>query len=208
MGQGSQGALLFYKTAEGGAGVLQRLVEEPEAMAEVARAALEICHFQLLEAGIQDLRPKCGAACYECLLSYANQREALQLDRHQIRNLLGKLADSRSRQEQLEWLRQLIDPRSHLERRFLELLAEEGYRLPNDAQKAIPNPRGVVDFFYEPNVCVFWNGAVHDEPDQAAQDRQLRSQLLGQSYRVIALRYDQDLQEQLARYPEVSGKGN
>ncbi|MFS8886314.1 hypothetical protein [Synechococcus sp. H70.2] len=116
---------MFYKTAEGGAGVLQRLVEEPEAMAEVARAALEICHFQLLEAGIQDLRPKCGAACYEGLLSYANQREVLQLDRHQIRNLLGKLAHSRtelrrlgrSRQEQLEWLRQLIDPRSHLERR-------------------------------------------------------------------------------------------
>ncbi|MFS8856440.1 DEAD/DEAH box helicase [Synechococcus sp. H55.7] len=216
IGQGSHRALLFYETAEGGAGVLQRLVEEPEAMAEVARAALEICHFQLSEAGIQDLRPECRAACYECLLSYANQREALQLDRHQIRDLLGELAHSRtelrplgrSRQEQLEWLRQLIDPRSHLERRFLELLAEEGYRLPDDAQKAIPDPRCVVDFFYEPNVCVFCDGAVHDEPDQAAQDRQVRSQLLGQGYRVIALRYDQDLQEQLARYPEVFGKGN
>ncbi|MFT0814424.1 DEAD/DEAH box helicase [Synechococcus sp. OH20] len=216
IGQGSHRALLFYETAEGGAGVLQRLVEEPEAMAEVARAALEICHFQLSEAGIQDLRPECRAACYECLLSYANQREALQLDRHQIRDLLGELAKSRtelrplgrSRQEQLEWLRQLIDPRSHLERRFLELLAEEGYRLPDDAQKAIPDPRCVVDFFYEPNVCVFCDGAVHDEPDQTAQDRQVRSQLLGQGYRVIALRYDQDLQEQLARYPEVFGKGN
>ncbi|MFS8923529.1 DEAD/DEAH box helicase [Synechococcus sp. B60.1] len=216
IGQGSHRALLFYETAEGGAGVLQRLVEEPEAMAEVARAALEICHFQLSEAGIQDLRPECRAACYECLLSYANQREALELDRYKIRDLLGKLAHSRtelrplgrSRQEQLEWLRQLIDPRSHLERRFLELLAEEGYRLPDDAQKAIPDPRCVVDFFYEPNVCVFCDGAVHDEPDQAAQDRQVRSQLLGQGYRVIALRYDQDLQEQLARYPEVFGKGN
>ncbi|MFS8880049.1 DEAD/DEAH box helicase [Synechococcus sp. H55.11] len=216
IGQGSHRALLFYETAEGGAGVLQRLVEEPEAMAEVARAALEICHFQLSEAGIQDLRPECRAACYECLLSYANQREALELDRYKIRDLLGELAHSRtelrplgrSRQEQLEWLRQLIDPRSHLERRFLELLAEEGYRLPDDAQKAIPDPRCVVDFFYEPNVCVFCDGAVHDEPDQAAQDRQVRSQLLGQGYRVIALRYDQDLQEQLARYPEVFGKGN
>lgn len=216
IGQGSHRALLFYETAEGGAGVLRRLVEEPHALAEVAQAALEICHFQLSEAGIQDLRPECRAACYECLLSYANQREALELDRYKIRDLLGELAHSRtelrplgrSRQEHLEWLRQLIDPRSELERRFLELLAEGGYRLPDEAQKALAEPRCVADFFYDPNICIFCDGAVHDDPAQAAQDRQLRSQLLGHGYRVIALRYDQDLREQLARYPEVFGKGN
>ncbi len=216
IGQGSHRALLFYETAEGGAGVLRRLVEEPQALAEVAQAALEICHFQLSEAGIQDLRPECRAACYECLLSYANQREALELDRYKIRDLLGELAHSRtelrplgrSRQEQLEWLRQLLDPRSELERRFLELLAEGGYRLPDEAQKALAEPRCVADFFYDPNICIFCDGAVHDDPAQAAQDRQLRSQLLGHGYRVIALRYDQDLREQLARYPEVFGKGN
>ncbi len=216
IGQGSHRAMLFYETAEGGAGVLRRLVEEPEALAEVAQAALEICHFQLLEAGIQDLRPDCRAACYECLLSYANQREALELDRYRIRDLLGELAKSRtelrplgrSRQEQLEWLHQLIDSRSELERRFLELLAEGGYRLPDDAQKALADPRCVADFFYDPNICIFCDGAVHDEPAQAAQDRQLRSQLLGRGYRVLVLRYDQDLREQLARYPEVFGKGN
>lgn len=216
IGQGSHRAILLYETAEGGAGVLRRLVEEPQALAEVAQAALEICHFQLSEAGIQDLRPECRAACYECLLSYANQREALELDRYKIRDLLGELAHSRtelrplgrSRQEHLEWLRQLIDPRSELERRFLELLAEGGYRLPDEAQKALAEPRCVADFFYDPNICIFCDGAVHDDPAQAAQDRQLRSQLLGHGYRVIALRYDQDLREQLARYPEVFGKGN
>ncbi len=216
IGQGSHRAMLFYETAEGGAGVLRRLVEEPQALAEVAQAALEICHFQLSEAGIQDLRPECRAACYECLLSYANQREALELDRYKIRDLLGELAKSRtelrplgrSRQEQLEWLRQLLDSRSELERRFLELLAEGGYRLPDDAQKALAEPRCVADFFYDPNICIFCDGAVHDDPAQVAQDRQLRSQLLGHGYRVIALRYDQDLREQLARYPEVFGKGN
>ncbi len=215
IGQGSHRVMLFYETAEGGAGVLRRLVEEPQALAEVAQAALEICHFQLSEAGIQDLRPACRAACYECLLSYANQREALELNRHQIRDLLAELANShtqlrplgRSRQEQLEWLRQLLDPRSELERRFLELLDEGGYRLPDDAQKAIPDPRCVADFFYAPNICIFCDGAVHDNPAQAAQDRQLRAQLLGRGYRVIVLRYDQDLAEQIAGYPEVFGKG-
>ena len=90
------------------------------------------------------------------------------------------------------------------------LLAEGGYRLPDDAQKALADPRCVADFFYfyDPNICIFCDGAVHDDPAQAAQDRQLRSQLLGHGYRVIALRYDQDLREQLARYPEVFGKGN
>jgi Lhr-like helicase len=216
IGQGSHRAILLYETAEGGAGVLRRLVEEPHALAEVAQVALEICHFQLSEEGIQDRQPECRAACYECLLSYANQREALQLDRHQIRDLLGALANSRtelrslgrSRQEHLEWLRQLIDPRSELERRFLETLAAGGYRLPDDAQKAIADPRCVVDFFYDPNVCIFCDGTVHDRLPQAERDRQIRAQLLGRGYRVIVLRYDQDLREQLARYPEVFGQGN
>lgn len=216
IGQGSHQAMLFYETAEGGAGVLRRLVEEPQALAEVAQVALEICHFQLSEAGIQDLWPECRAACYECLLSYANQREALQLDRYQIRDLLGLLANSRtelrslgrSRQEHLEWLRQLLDPRSELERRFLETLAAGGYRLPEDAQKAIADPDCVVDFFYSPNICIFCDGPVHDQLPQAERDRQLRSQLQGRGYRVLVLRYNQDLQEQLARYPEVFGKGS
>jgi len=126
---------------------------------------------------------------------------------------LGELAHSRtdpgsSRQEHLDWLRQLVDPRSELERRFLEALAEGGYRLPDDAQKSISEPRCVVDFFYDPNICVFCDGAVHDEPTRAEQDRQLRAQLLEGGYRVIVLRYDQNLQEQLARYPEVFGQGN
>ncbi|MFS8892332.1 hypothetical protein, partial [Synechococcus sp. R55.2] len=102
----------------------------------------------------------------------------------------------------------VLDPRSDLERRFLETLAAGGYRLPEDAQKAIADPDCVVDFFYSPNICIFCDGPVHDQPAQAERDRQLRSQLQGRGYRVLVLRYNQDLQEQLARYPEVFGKGS
>lgn len=84
--------LLFYESAEGGAGVLRRLLDDPTAIADVAREALRICHFdpdtgddrQRAEGATED----CEAACYDCLMSYENQREHELLDRHPIRSIL------------------------------------------------------------------------------------------------------------------------
>jgi ATP-dependent helicase YprA (DUF1998 family) len=214
IGDGEHRAMLLYETAEGGAGVLRRFVEEATTLAEVARAALEICHFELREDGLSDTRPDCRAACYECLLSFANQHEALKLNRHHIRELLFNLAAGRTeprvrgktRNEHLAWLRSLTDSRSELERRLLDALAEGGYRLPDDAQKRIAEPDCMADFFYAPNVCVFCDGSVHDEPAQAAQDRERRAELVCRGYRVIVVRYDADIQETIARYPDVFGR--
>ncbi len=213
IGAGEHQAILLYETAEGGAGVLRRLVEEVTALAEVARTALEICHFELQEEGLKDTRPDCRAACYECLLSFANQHEALKLNRHHIGAFLFDLAKGRTeprvrgkaRDEHLAWLRSLTDSRSELERRFLDALAQGGYRLPDDAQKRIAEPVCMADFFYEPNVCVFCDGAVHDDPAQAARDREVRTELVRRGYRVISVRYDADIQETITRYPDVFG---
>jgi ATP-dependent helicase YprA (DUF1998 family) len=214
IGEADHQAILLYETAEGGAGVLRRLVEEADALTQVMFKALEICHFALTNGNLQNTKPECFAACYECLLHYTNQNEALYLNRHKVRDLLRDLAASRtqpctggrSREEHLAWLRAITDSRSDLERRFIEVLDHGGYRLPDDAQKRIVTPPCVVDFFYDPNVCVFCDGSVHDEPAQVARDREIREELVQRGYRVIVVRYDQDICQKLANYPDVFGR--
>lgn len=212
IGREEHRAILLVEAAEGGTGVLRRLVEEADALARVARSALQRLHYN--EQG-NDTEPRCYAACYECLLSFSNQLEAIHLDRRVVRDVLLQLAQSRTelqfnhrtRQQQLEWLLSLTDERSELERRFLQWLYEQGYRLPDDAQKAIEEPRCTVDFFYRPNVCVFCDGSVHNDPRQREQDRTTRQALMETGYRVVAIRYDRGFAEQVAGYPEVFGVG-
>ena len=211
LGEKEGRALIFYEASEGGAGVLRRLVEEPEALAEVAQEALKILHFNP-ETG-EDLAEEEHPACYECLLSFSNQPVAHLLDRYRIKDFLLELKrcrvelqyGPRSREEHYQWLVDRLDPRSELERRFLDFLYRKGYRLPDEAQKPIKDPHCRVDFFYKPNVCVFCDGSVHDEADQRERDEKIRRGLLLQGYRVIAIRYDQELEEQILKYPEVFG---
>lgn len=95
-------SFLLYEAAEGGAGVLNRLVSEPTTLAQVAREALAIMHFTLASDGslpatgseLEDQpETNCVAACYRCLMSYYNQIDHELLDRRdpQVRELLLRL---------------------------------------------------------------------------------------------------------------------
>lgn len=96
-------AILAYEATEGGAGVLTRLIDDPEAIKEIARTALEIMHFENVDAAITAgdadlLREKeggtCVRGCYRCLLSYFNQpdHELITRDSQEVSQLLIDLA--------------------------------------------------------------------------------------------------------------------
>jgi hypothetical protein len=91
IGSGSRRRLLLWEAAEGGIGVWTRLLEDPAALAQVAREALTACHFDP-ETGDDRSDGKCGRACYGCLLSYTNQPDHELLDRGlaQIRMMVAR----------------------------------------------------------------------------------------------------------------------
>jgi hypothetical protein len=209
IGEGEHRTMLFYEAAEGGAGVLQDLVRRRDALPEVAGNALELLHFHR-ETG-EDLAEEPHRACYQCLLSFNNQLVAHKLDRTRAKDFLLRLAQTpldtkhghRSREEHYAYLRRLTDSRSELERRFLQYLFENHLRLPDDAQKPISEVGCIPDFFYQPNVCVFCDGAVHDEPSQQWRDQEVRQELRELGFRVVVIRYDQDLGQQVERHGDV-----
>lgn len=83
-------AILIYEATEGGAGVLSRIVQEPGMLAEIARAALDLMHYDNVESAIAARNPEllisrpeahCVKGCYRCLLSYYNQPDHELIDR-------------------------------------------------------------------------------------------------------------------------------
>jgi len=217
IGSGPHRGILLWEAAEGGAGVLTRLVEDADALARIAREALAICHFDP-GTGLEVPRDgdPCGVACYDCLLSYANQPEHAMLNRHTIRDLLRQLAAGVTRQghgprdydAHYAWLRGLTDTRSDLERDFLDHLYRGGHRLPDYAQRNLEDYFACPDFYYDDShACVFCDGSVHDTPEQQAEDRRIRGDLGDLGYRVIVIRYDQDLEAQIRQHADIFGEG-
>ncbi len=215
---GEEPRLLLWESAEGGTGVWERILADETSLAAIAREALRVCHFDPGSgAPDPDWDRRCVAACYECLLSYANQLDHPRLDRYAVRDLLVALTGSRiefvkerPRGEQYTWLRERTDPASNDERQFLAFLYSGGYRLPDDAQNRPADEVFVQpDFYYErsdlPGVCVFVDSPLHDAPEQAEADKRVRSELADLGFRVVVVRTDEDFAKQVAGYPDVFG---
>jgi very-short-patch-repair endonuclease len=208
--------ILFYESAEGGAGVLRRLLDDPQAMVEVAREALDICHFDPDTGDDRDHAPgvseRCEAACYDCLLSYGNQRDHRQLDRQKVKDTLYALARCKVRAssttapaaEHLRTLLQRAD--SDLERKFLNLLSAQQRRLPTSSQELIEDAHCRPDFLYRDSyVAVFVDGPHHDQPGQRKDDQDADSRLDDLGWTVIRLRHDDDWAATLDAHAYVFG---
>lgn len=213
---GPRRAILLYEASEGGAGVLRRLVHESNALAFVAEKALELCHFDPEtgeDVGKPPLLPEaCEAACYECLMTYSNQRDHGRLDRRSILPLLQQLRHARvaiapgasTREEHLAALERLCG--SSLERQWLRFLDEHKLRLPDQAQQLIEKCSARPDFTYsDSQTIVFVDGPIHDFPQRAVRDAEKHEALEDAGYQVIRFSHRDDWLAIARRYPSTFG---
>ena len=187
--------LLLYEAAEGGAGVLRRLAQEPDAFASVARRALEICHFGEDGSDLEHApgaREKCAAACYDCLMSYSNQRDHGLLDRFEVRDWLLALAAGRTEasatyQPRPEHLAGLVRAaESGLERSWLEAVDRGGYNVPTKPQPYIEAANARPDFLYEDSMAVIYiDGPVHQHADVKERDAAAQARLEDLGYYIV-----------------------
>ncbi len=209
--------LLLYEAAEGGAGVLRRLIEDPDALALVARTALELCHFDP-DTGL-DLGgaggEACEAACYDCLMSYTNQLDHRHLDRAAVVDVLRSWARAKvrasgsaaNRGDQLEAL--LRQAGSDLERRWLRWLNEGGFLLPSEAQRLFPDQGTRPDFTYdEAFLAVYIDGPPHEFPERQARDELGERAMRQAGWSVVRFRYDEEWSTNVAGRPDAFGTGH
>ena len=208
--------LMFFEAAEGGAGVLRRLVDRPEALSDVAAVALELCHFDP-DTGEDLKRAKratedCTAACYDCLLSYGNQRDHRFIDRAGIRDFLMSLktstttaaAGGESAAEHAAFLSKRCD--TQLEKSFVELLLEQRRRLPDEPQKLIADAQARPDFLYTTHqTAIFIDGPIHEHDDKKKDDADTTARLEDLGWEVIRFRQGEDWTATLDQFPSIFG---
>ena len=215
---GTRDRMLFTEAAEGGAGVLRQLLALPGNLAKAARTALEICHFGPDGADLgTEGGNNCSRGCYNCLLTYGNQRHHGLIDRHAVRDLLLRLAAAETlptgvgvtRTEQMRVLAERSE--TNLEQRFLAWLKERGHRMPHEAQVYVPEANARPDFVYRlpgAPVAVFVDGPVHADARVAERDAQAEQRLYDAGWDVVRFPHDADWAAIVAGMPSYFGPGS
>jgi len=197
--------VLIHEAAEGSLGILSQLVEDVGAFNKVIVAAKEICRFEDSEY----LAP----ASYDDLMSYYNQRDHGRLDRFLIQDALNKLeiaevelqanAAFHDYEQQYQHMLENLDPNSSTERKFIDYLHQNGLRLPDAAQKRVPDIYCQPDFYYEPRIWVFCDGTPHNDPLIREKDEEQRQLILARGDEVWVWHYTENLAEKIAKRPDI-----
>ncbi|MCT7981344.1 DEAD/DEAH box helicase [Laspinema olomoucense] len=197
---GRSQTLLFWESAEGGAGVLSQILADPKSLQRISQVALDICHFVTP-------KPTCVQACYECLLSYRNQFDHPLLNRTLIHSYLQQLGSSivqgnfgGDRESHYQQLQQQTDPNSELERQVLQAIYESGLPLPDSAQEFLSVANCKPDFIYhQSKLAIFCDGSVHDTPEHRKKDQRIRDDLEFLSgYSPFTISYKDNLTDKIA----------
>lgn len=182
--------IVFYETGEGGVGALSALVDTAR-FRQVIEEAKTIIH--------EDSPTGCESACYECLMTFYNQREHQLLDRTLIQSWLDEMTDlgleermeSRGPEGDFDTLFEQCE--SSFEEEVLEAIHDRDYRLPSDAQKVIYDgnePVAEADFYYELEpqpVLVFVDGTPHEMEHIILDDQKKRRRLRRMGYRILGI---------------------
>ena len=196
-GEEGRRRIVLYETAEGGTGAVQQLTKEPRLRAVIREAR------RLLHEHDDD---GCETACYECLLSFYNQRDHGQLDRTLVLPFLRQLTELSLEPQQQDQTKRYAALEaaceSSFERNVLEAIVEERLPLPDAAQRTLfdgdDTPIAIADFYYEPRIAVFVDGPSHDKDYVAAADKRKRAALRSRGYRLVEIREMGDLQQLVA----------
>ncbi|MGW7412464.1 DEAD/DEAH box helicase [Streptomyces sp. NPDC054863] len=212
-----RGRMLFIEGAEGGAGVLRLLHDDPKAVAAVAREALAIIHYDL-DGKDQDRAPnaseRCELGCYDCLLSYSNQSFHTRIDRHAAVPILLRLAAATTRGERqvtpaARRASTLAAAREQVQgpvADFVEWLSLAGHRLPDETAPDQASTQVNPDIVYRlpgADVAVYLDTAAG-----LHLDRQAEISLINDGWLVIRAGADSEEWESTVRaHPDVFGTG-
>ena len=197
--------ILLYEAAEGGAGVLTRLISHSHALKRIVRRALEVCHYGSKSgewSGLDDLENldnNCEAGCYRCLLSYYNQPEHPHIDRqdNEMLELLCRLMHSSRKSLEHEGVigdsydELMKISSSSLEKAWLKFIKLHGYRLPDKAQPLLEAYETRPDFAYtNSQILIYIDGPHHQTEAQKKADETIDRRLEDAGYTVVRFPVD------------------
>lgn len=197
-------ALLFYEAAEGGAGVLTRIATEAETLAEVARTALRIMHFEVGDGTltVEGLSQKqnqrvCEAGCYQCLLSYFNQPDHERINRLNtaVQTLLVNLANANVRSTRAV---NHAEAASNALQDWLTALQSGGFQQPDKIDVPLDGGKAIAAAQYRATRTLIFLQEPSTDIQQYIQDR---------GFRFIVFAHPNQWAAIFAANPDVFGSG-
>jgi superfamily II DNA or RNA helicase len=192
MGSGENKNIMLYESSEGSIGVLKDIARNPGKLKDIFALAYEICGYDVnLKTDNFPERPK---ASYDDLLSYYNQIDHINIDRHSIIPALDLLLTANpddtvggSYEEKYATLSKGLHHRSPGEKILLDYLFNGGYRLPDYTNYNMAQFYVQPDFVYEKErAVIFVDGGIHKNAILKADDQKKRKLIELAGFDVLA----------------------